>query len=181
MYQQTVYCCFIRYCKFFWSLWLSIGHSGETCLVVASVRGRTLFPTVMLLVWITSVYFLSEASHKKLIPLSVFHLHWTENIGFVLCNHKCFETCLIEMLYLLFCRVFSSRNHRGNLDSELAYCFLSTLEITLSKRNEICWLSGSETVSSGRGLGGRVRNLLGLLLWLCGWIFSSCNGFPGSA
>lgn len=86
--------------------------------MVASVRGRTLFLTVMLLVWIRSIYFLSEASHKKLIPLSVFHLHWTENIGFVLCNHKCFETCLIEMLYLLFCRVFSSRNHRGNLDSE---------------------------------------------------------------
>lgn len=52
---------------------------------------------------------------------------------------------------------------RGNLDLRQA-CFLSSLEITLSKRAQIFWLSGSESVSSERDLSDRVRNLLVLLL-----------------
>lgn len=60
---------------------------------------------------------------------------------------------------------------RGNLDLKQAYCFLSTLEITLSKRAEICWLSGSEAVSSERGLSDRARNLLVLLPVIVGLDF----------
>lgn len=53
---------------------------------------------------------------------------------------------------------------RGSLDLKCACCCLSTLEITLSKRSETCWLSESETVSGERGLGDRARSLPGLLL-----------------
>lgn len=44
---------------------------------------------------------------------------------------------------------------RGNLDLRQA-CFLSSSEITLSKRAQIFWLSGSESVSSERDLSDRV-------------------------
>lgn len=74
--------------------------------VVASVRSKPLF------LMICCLSKSSEMSHKKLISLSVFHLHWNWEYCFVLCNHKCFETCLIEMLYLLFCRDFSNGNHQ---------------------------------------------------------------------
>lgn len=111
MYQETDYCCYVRHCKTFWSPLCSTGQSGETWLAVASVRGKTPFLAVMLFVWIVSICFLSEASHKKLIPLSSTWIG-TKHIGFVLCNHKCFETCLTETLYLLFCRDFSNRNQQ---------------------------------------------------------------------
>lgn len=110
LYQETAYRCYIG--QTFWFPWFSTGQSGETSLVVASVGDKTPFLTVILFVWITSIYFLSEASHKKLIPLSVFHLHWNWEYWVFVRNHKCFETCLIEKPCLPFCRDFSNRNQQ---------------------------------------------------------------------
>lgn len=111
-YRETAYRCCIRHCETFWFPWFSTGQSGETSLVVALVGDKTPFLTVILFVWIMSIFFLSEASHRKLIPLSVFHLYWNREYCFFLCNHKCFETCLIETLCLSFCRDFSNRNQQ---------------------------------------------------------------------
>lgn len=44
--------------------------------------------------------------------LTVFHLRWNWEYCFILCSHKYFDTCLIEMLQLLFCRDFSNGNHQ---------------------------------------------------------------------